>query len=79
MAHDSFGAVFGAQAFLFFCLSVFDVEHAAEFAAVEDETIFHNSDFLSESYEVVRGFGCISYTKRAANPVFASDGRVIPG
>jgi hypothetical protein len=37
------------------------------------------SDFLSESYEALRGFGCISYTKRAANPVIASDCRVIPG
>ena len=37
------------------------------------------SDFLSESYEDIRGFGCVSHTKRAANPVFASDGRLIPG
>jgi len=34
---------------------------------------------LSEAYETECGLGCISYTKRAANPVVASDGRVIPG
>jgi hypothetical protein len=34
---------------------------------------------LSESYEAARGFGCISYTGRAANPVIASDCRLIPG
>jgi hypothetical protein len=34
---------------------------------------------LSEAYETERGFGCISYTKRAAKPVVASDCRVIPG
>ena len=27
----------------------------------------------------VQSVGCISYTKRAANPVVASSGRVIPG
>ena len=31
---------------------VFDVEHSAAFAAVEDETTFHNSDFLSEVMKV---------------------------
>ena len=39
-------AIFGAQAFLFFGLSVFDVEHAADLTAVEKETTFHNSDLF---------------------------------
>jgi hypothetical protein len=34
---------------------------------------------LSESYEAVRGFGCITYTRWAANSIIASDCRVIPG
>ena len=42
------GAIPGARAFLFAGFGVFDVDHAAAFAAVEDETTFHNSDFLSE-------------------------------
>ncbi len=33
---------------------------------------------MSESYEVARGLRCISYTKRAANPVIASDCQLIP-
>ena len=53
------GAVLRAQAFLLSSLSVFNVERAAELAAVEDETMSHNSDFLSGRYETVRGFGCI--------------------
>ena len=36
-----FGANLRAQAFLLPGLGVFDVEHAAELAAVEDETTFH--------------------------------------
>jgi len=66
------GTIPGAGSFLFVSFSVFEVEHAAALAAVEDEATFHNFGFLSESYEVVRGFGCVSHTKRAANPVFAS-------
>ena len=73
------GAVFGAQAFLFASLGVFDVESPAKLAAVDDEATFYNSDCLSESYEAVRGFGCITYTRWAANPIIASDCRVIPG
>ena len=73
------GAIPRASAFLLPGFGVFDVEHAAAFAAVEDVTTFHNSDFLSEGYEAERGFGCISYTRRAANPVVASDCRVLPG
>jgi len=74
-----FGAVFGAQAFLFASLGVLDVEHAAKFAAVEHETIFHSSDFYVQSYAKTRGLRCISYTKRAANPVISSGCRVVPG
>src|SRR5665213_4302109 len=40
------GAISRASAFLLPGFSVFDVEHAAAFAAVEDVTTFHNSDFL---------------------------------
>ncbi|MGD0261270.1 MAG: hypothetical protein ABSD29_15770, partial [Verrucomicrobiota bacterium] len=54
------------------------VEHAAAFAAVEDVTTFHSFRRFVRSYEVERGFGRISYTKRAANPVVASDCRVLP-
>ncbi len=38
----------------------------------EGQTVEHRfiiSDFMSESYEVVRIFGCVNHTKRAANPV----------
>ena len=40
------GAIPRASAFLLPGFGVFDVEHAAAFAAVEDVTTFHNSDFL---------------------------------
>ena len=72
------GAIPRASAFLLPGFGVFDVEYAAALPAVEDVTTFHNFGFLSESYETVRGFGCISYTKRAAKPVVASDCRVLP-
>lgn len=76
---SGFGAISRARTFLFAGFGVFDVEPAATLAAVEDESAFHNFGFLSESYESVRGLGCLSDTKRAANPVFASDDRLIPG
>ena len=72
------GAIPRASAFLFPSLSVFDVKHAAKLAAVEDEATFHKFRLSVRSYETERGFGCISYTKRAANPVIASDCRVMP-
>ena len=72
------GAISRASAFLLPGFSVFDVEHAATFAAVEDVTTFHSFRRFVRSYEAERGFGRISYTKRAANPVIASDCRVIP-
>jgi hypothetical protein len=34
-----------------------DGRPATAIAAVEDEASFHDSDFLSESYEAVSGFG----------------------
>jgi len=40
------GTVLGAQAFLLAGFRVFDVEHAANLAAVKDETLFHSSDFF---------------------------------
>ena len=40
--------------------------------------LFISSDFLSEAYETECGLGCNFYTKRAANPVVASDCRVLP-
>jgi len=40
---------------------------------------FIDSDFLVRGYEDARGFGCISYTKRAANPVFTSKDPVNSG
>jgi hypothetical protein len=61
-----------AGAFLLSGFGVFDVEHAAALATVEDVTTFHSFRLLVRSYEVERGFGRISYTKRAANPVVAS-------
>ena len=67
-----------AGAFLLPGFGVFDVEHAAALATVEDVTTFHSFRLLVRSYEVERGFGRISYTKRAANPVVASDCRVLP-
>ena len=67
-----------ASAFLLPGFGVFDVEHAAAFAAVEDVTTFHSFRLLVRSYEAERGFGRISYTKRAAYPVVASDCRVLP-
>ena len=73
-----FGAILRAKAFLLSGFRVFDVERAAELAAVEDETAFHKFRLSVRSYETERGVGCISYTKRAANPVIASDCRVIP-
>jgi hypothetical protein len=76
---DCLGAIPGAGAFLFSGFSVFDVKHAAAFAAVKDVTTFHSFRLSVRSYETERGFGCISYTKRAANPVIASDCRVLPG
>lgn len=72
------GAILRAEAFLLSGFGIFDVEHAAELAAVEDETTFHRFRLFVRSYETKRGFGCISYTKRAANPVVASDCRVMP-
>ncbi|MGH7989613.1 MAG: hypothetical protein ACREDS_05375 [Limisphaerales bacterium] len=33
---------------------------------------------MVRSYEVERGFGCVRHTKRTANPVVASDCRVLP-
>ena len=59
-------------------LGVLNVERAAELATVEDETTFHKFRLSVRSYETERGFGCISYTKRAANPVVASDCPVMP-
>jgi hypothetical protein len=38
------------QAFLFLGLRVFEVEHAAAFAAVEDESMLHSSDISVRSY-----------------------------
>src|SRR5271169_5312784 len=75
---NGFGAIPRASAFLLPGFGVFDVEHAAAFAAVEDVTTFHSFRRFVRSYEVERGFGRISYTKRAANPVVASDCRVLP-
>ena len=72
------GAILRAKAFLLSGFGVFDVERAAEFAAVEDETAFHKFRLSVRSYETERGFGCISYTKRAANPAVASDCRAMP-
>ena len=72
------GAVLCAKALLLSGFRVFDVERAAELAAVEDEATFHRFRLFVRSYETERGFGCISYTKRAANPVVASDCRVLP-
>ena len=72
------GAILCASAFLFPSLSVFDVKHSAALATVEDVTAFHKFRLLSEAYETERGFGCISYTKRAAYPVVAGDCRVLP-
>jgi hypothetical protein len=43
------------QTFLFFGLRVFEVEHAAAFAAVEDESMFHSSDISVRSYANSRG------------------------
>jgi hypothetical protein len=73
------GAIPRASAFLLAGFGVFDVKHSAALATVEDVTAFHKFRLLSEAYETERGFGCISYTKRAAKPVVASDCRVIPG
>lgn len=67
-----------AGAFLFSGFGDFDVEHAAAPAMVEDVTTFHSFRRFVRSYEVERGFGRISYSKRAANPVVASDCRVMP-
>ena len=73
-----FGAILRAKAFLLAGLSIFDVEHAAELAAVKDETMLHSSDsFFVRGYEPALGFGCNSYTRRAANPVFSSDCPVV--
>ena len=72
------GAISRAGAFLLPGFGVFDVEHAAALAAVEDVTTFHSFRRFVRSYETERGFGRISYTKRAANPVVASDCRVLP-
>ena len=41
-----FATVTRAQALLFPVYGVLNVEHAAMFAAIEDETVFHSSDFL---------------------------------
>jgi hypothetical protein len=38
-------------------LGVFDVEYAAELAAAEDETTFHNSDFCSKVTKPSVAFG----------------------
>ena len=40
------GAISRAGAFLLVGFGVFDVEHAAAFAAVEDEATFHNFGFF---------------------------------
>jgi len=40
------GAIPRASAFLLSGFGVFDVEHPAALATVEDVTTFHNSDFL---------------------------------
>jgi hypothetical protein len=63
--------------FLLSGLDVFDVEHAADLAAVKDETLSHNFGFFVRRYEAVRGFGGISYTRRVANPVISSGCRVV--
>jgi hypothetical protein len=73
-----FSAVLCAKTFLLSGFRVFDVERAAELAAVKDETAFHKFRLSVRSYETERGLGRISYTKRAANPVIASDCRVMP-
>lgn len=72
------GAILRAKTFLLSGLGVVDVECATEFAAVEDETTLLKFRLSVRNYETEHGFGCISYTKRAANPVIASDCRVIP-
>ena len=72
------GAIPRARAFLLSSFGIFEVEHAAAFAAVEDVTTFHRFRFLVRSYEVERGLWCVSHTRRAANPVVASDCRVMP-
>jgi hypothetical protein len=54
-------------------MSVFDVERATEFSAVENIPAFHNSDFHIRDYEAVRDQWCISYSKRVANPVSTSN------
>jgi len=73
-----FSAILRAETFLLTGLGVLDVECAPELTAIEDKTTFHNFRLSVRSYETERGFGCISYTKQAANPVIASDCRVIP-
>ena len=35
----------------FASLGILDAEHAAKFAAVKDETIFHSSDFISKAMQ----------------------------
>jgi len=72
------GAVLRAKARLFSGFSLFDTERAAELAAGEDGTAFQRFRLSVRSHETERGVGCISYTKQAANPVIASDCRVMP-
>jgi hypothetical protein len=74
-----FSAVLRPEAFLLFCLGILDVEHPADFSAVEDETLFHSTDFCVRCYEAACGVGCISYTRQAANPVISSGCRLLPG
>ena len=73
-----FGAVFCTKAFLLSRDDVFDVERAAELAAIENEPTFHRLRLFVQRYETARGRGCIRYTRRAANPVISSSCRVIP-
>jgi hypothetical protein len=72
------GAVASPETLLLSRLGIFEVEHAAELAAIEDETMLHSSDVFVRGYEAARGAGCSGYTKRAANPVFTSCCRVLP-
>ncbi len=75
--HD-LGAVLRAKALLFSGFNIFDAERATEIAPGEDETAFQRFRLSVRSHETERGVGCISYTKQAANPVVASDCRVMP-
>jgi hypothetical protein len=51
------GAISRAGAFLLSGFGVLDVEHATAFAAVEDVTTFHSSDFLSEAMSLNAALG----------------------